>query len=341
MKIFILKPSSLGDVVQALPVLRLLKLHWPASEIYWWLDSTLCPLLEDDPDLVAVVPFPRNRWSSPRYWPEAWQSMRSIRAHRFDLVIDLQSLFRSGLVAWLANGARTIGLDDPREGARAFYDVTVPRASAETHAVDWYLSVLPHLGVPVHAHFGWFPLRANVAAKIRQKFQTNIARWVVLQPGARWENKRWPIEYFVTVARLLTKTHDNVRCVVLGGADDASLGKRIAAANPERILDLTGQSSLPEMVEWIRLSECMVTNDTGPMHVAAALAKPVIATFGPTNPNRTGPYGQLQNVLQRRGELPCVPCMKSVCRWPEPMACLTGIQPAEVFRKLDRLLGGA
>ena len=163
MKVLILKPSSLGDVVQALPVLRLLKQHLPHSQIHWWLESGLVPLLEGDPDLAGIIPFERRRWSSPWHWDEAWRSLRRIRAEGFDWVIDLQSLARSGLVAWLANGQRTVGLDDPREGARAFYDIIVPRPSYNTHAVDWYLGVLPPLGVPVHNRFEWLPERPAAA----------------------------------------------------------------------------------------------------------------------------------------------------------------------------------
>ena len=159
MKILILKPSSLGDVVQALPVLRLIKRHLPASEIYWWIDSNLAPLLEGDPDLAGVVHFHRRRWAAPRHWPEIARSIRWMRAQAFDWVIDLQSLMRSGVFAWLANGKLTIGLDEPREGARGFYDLIVPRPSPQTHAVDWYLGVLSLLGVPVHWNFQWLPER--------------------------------------------------------------------------------------------------------------------------------------------------------------------------------------
>src|SRR5262249_7209052 len=151
----IIKPSSLGDVIQALPVLRLLKLHCPTREIFWWIDSNLAPLLEGDPDLTGVIPFDRGRWRSPWHWHEALRSLRRIRSLAFDWVIDLQSLLRSAAVAWLANGQRTIGLDDPREGAPGFYDLAVPRPTPQTHAVDWYLGVLPPLGVPVHHQFTW------------------------------------------------------------------------------------------------------------------------------------------------------------------------------------------
>jgi heptosyltransferase-1 len=103
-RILILKPSSLGDVVQALPVLRLLKQHLPASEIYWWIDTNLAPLLEGDLDLAGVIHFHRRRWAAPRYWPEIAHSIRWMRQQAFDWVIDLQSLMRSGVFAWLANG---------------------------------------------------------------------------------------------------------------------------------------------------------------------------------------------------------------------------------------------
>ncbi len=159
MKILILKPSSLGDVIQALPVLRLLKLHFRDAEIFWWIDSALAPLLEGDPDLTGIVRFERKRWKSPRHWPEMLRSIRWLREQDFDLVIDLQCLARSGAFAWLADGKFLIGLDEVREGARGFYDAAVPRKTFHTHAVDWYLSVLPKLGVPVQQNFEWLPER--------------------------------------------------------------------------------------------------------------------------------------------------------------------------------------
>ena len=192
MRVFILKPTSLGDVVQALPVLRLLKAHLPDTEVFWWIDTSLAPLLEGDPDLSEIILFDRQRWRSPWCWGEAWRSIQRVRGLRFDWVIDLQSLLRSGVMAWLANGALTVGLDDSREGARGFYDLNIPRPSYHTHAVDWYLGVLPALGVPVHRRFTWLPERSGVAVAIREKWQPKPACWIALQPGARWLNKRLP-----------------------------------------------------------------------------------------------------------------------------------------------------
>ncbi|HOX58926.1 MAG TPA: lipopolysaccharide heptosyltransferase II [Candidatus Paceibacterota bacterium] len=339
MKILILKPSSLGDVVHALPVLRLIKRHLPGSEVHWWIDSNLAPLLEGDPDLASVVRFERQRWASPRHWAEMWRSVRWLRRQCFDWVIDLQSLLRSGVFAWLANGRLSIGLDEPREGARGFYDHIVRRPSALTHAADWYLRVLPILGVPVDGEVASLPERPAVAESVRRKWPAARGRWIILQPGARWPTKRWPVESFTELVRLLAPANPEFQFAVLGGEDGRPLGEAIAQAAPARCLDLTGRLSLPEMVEWIRLAELMVSNDTGPLHVAAALGKPVVALFGPTEPRRTGPYRQLDHVLQLN--LPCVPCFKQRCRYVKPFECLRAIPPAAVFEAVQKRLGQA
>lgn len=334
LKVLILKPSSLGDVVQALPVLRLIKRHLPESQIYWWIDANLEPLLQGDPDLAGLVRFERKRWASPWHWDELLRSVSWLRAQRFDWVIDLQSLARSGLFAWLANGELLIGLDEPREGARGFYDLIARRASFHTHAVDWYLAVLPLLRVPVHWQFDWIPSRPEVATALRQKFRIGDERWVIIQPGARWLTKRWPAENFAAIVRQLAESHPTLRFAILGSADEQSLGELIARAAPKQCLDLIGKITLPEMVEWIRLSTLMVSNDTGPMHVAAALGKPVVALFGPTEPRRTGPYGQVEHVLKL--SLPCQPCFDSRCAYVKPQECLRGISPATVLEAITR-----
>lgn len=333
MKILILKPSSLGDVIQALPVLRLLKLHYRDAQIFWWLDSALAPLLEHDPDLAGIVRFERKRWAALRRWPEMLRSIHWMREQHFDLVIDLQSLARSGAFAWLARGKFLVGLDDAREGARGYYDVAVPRKSFHTHAVDWYLSVLPPLGVPVHNDFTWLPELPEVAATVKSKWNIGNKKWILLHPGARWENKRWPVGYFIELLQLLAKKFPATHFAVLGVAGDKATGETIRRGAPDRCLNLCGETSLPEMIEWIRLCDLMVSNDSGPMHVAAALRKPLVALFGPTEPRRTGPYGQMDSVL--RIELPCAPCLKSYCTWHNPNECLTAISPEAALQAIQ------
>ncbi len=341
MKILILKPSSLGDVIHALPVLRLLKLHLPESSIYWWIESSLAPLLADDPDLAGVFPFVRKGWATPGRWPAIVEAAQKLRREHFDWAIDLQGLARSALFTWLANAELSVGLDNTREGrregARLFYDVFARRSAKGTHAVDRYLAVLPRLGVPVHSNFQWLPERPRVAASVREKWDVGATRWIALLPGARWENKRWPVEYFQQLARLLSAQMPNVRMAILGGDSDRPLGHAITNVAAHHCLDLTGRTSLAEMIEWLRLSSLVITNDTGPMHVAAALQKPVIALFGPTDPGNTGPYGQRANVIQAT-HLECVPCRKASCSNEIPLACLREISPASIAERARQVL---
>ncbi|MEW6161286.1 MAG: glycosyltransferase family 9 protein, partial [Verrucomicrobiota bacterium] len=245
MKILILKPSSLGDVVQALPVLRLLKRNFPSSEIHWWISQDLQPLLEYDPDLMGIIPFERRGWARPANWKRLMQSVARARAMRFDWVIDLQALARSALFGWLASGRFFIGLDDSREGAPALYDRAVPRPSFHTHAVDWYLEVLKSLGVPVHWDFDWLPVRPEIEASVERRWPRADDRWILLNPGARWPNKRWPAESFAELAVILSRRMPGARFAVLGGSSDVPLAKTISKAVEGRCVDLTGQTSLP------------------------------------------------------------------------------------------------
>jgi heptosyltransferase-1 len=344
LKILILKPSSLGDIIQALPVLRLLKLHFRDAEIFWWVDFKFAGLLEGDPDLTGIVLFQRDRWKSPVHWPEMVRSIQWTRAQRFDWVIDLQGLFRSAMFSWLARGNLSIGLNNPREGGRegasGLYDVAVP-PSGESHAVGRYLSILPALGVPRHMNFQWLPQRPAVATSVQAKWPQvstdRRARWIAIQPAARWPTKCWPPGHFAECVRLLAHKFADAHFVVMGGSTDRPLGDIVSRAAPERVLNLCGQTTLPEMTEWLRLCSLMITNDTGPMHAAAALGIPIVALFGPTDPRNTGPYGQLENVM--RIDLPCAPCLKSRCRWKNPMECLTAISPEMVFEFAQKKLG--
>ena len=161
-------------------------------------------------------------------------------------------------------------------------------------------------------------------------------RWIALCPGARWKNKRWPMESFETLTRNLLMGQGNLRVVVLGGKEDVELGVRLGAIGA-RCVDKTGQTTLPEMVEWIRASEAMVTNDTGPMHVAAALGKPVVALFGPTDPRHTGPYQARGTVLQTSA-MECVPCLSRTCTAERDRDCLHSIDVSRVATEVQQVL---
>ncbi|MBI1842129.1 MAG: lipopolysaccharide heptosyltransferase II [Verrucomicrobia bacterium] len=337
-RILILKPSSLGDVLQAIPVLRLLRMRFPEAQIGWWIEASIAPLLQGDPDLDWVFPFHRKELLGWRGVRGLTSSVIEMRRRRFDWVLDLQSLARSAMVSWLVNGRLTVGLEDRREGAPALHDFSVPRRSAATHAVDWYLDVLRFLRVPVDRSFEWLPIRPDIAGQVARKWPVQKHRWLCLQPGARWWNKRWPVEHFQSLIQQLGAEDPELGFVVLGSREDAALGAALGAVFPERTFDLTGKTSLLETIEWLRVSVALVTNDTGPMHAAAALGAPVVGLFGPTDPNRTGPYGQLDRAV--RLELPCAPCMEARCRNSEPLECLRGLSPRQVAARVRAHLHG-
>ncbi|MBM3821712.1 MAG: glycosyltransferase family 9 protein [Verrucomicrobia bacterium] len=337
MKVLILKPSSLGDVVHALPVARLLKLQFPQAEIHWWILRGLMPLLETDPDLDVLHPFDREGWSNPSVWMSAASGLSAMRRSRYEWVIDLQGLFRSGLMSWLAEGELTLGLDDHGEGARGFYDVTLTRPSATTHAVDYNLTVCRALNIPVDRPFEWLPRRPRVAETVaKQLGRLGSGKVIAIQPGARWETKRWPIAFFVELARRLQSELGEVRLLILGGANERGLSGMISRASIPGCHDLAGTLSLPELVEWIRLCDLLITNDTGPMHLGAAMDVPTLALFGPTTPWRTGPYGQMDRVLSQA--TPCAPCFQGVCNNAIDLACLRGISPERVAQRAIEIL---
>ncbi len=339
MKVLILKPSSLGDVVQALPVARLLHRARPDAEIHWWLNRELVPLLEGDPDVARVIPFDRKRLGRLSGLPRLVTHLNALRAERYDWVIDLQALARSAFVSWYARGGFTIGLDDRREGAPAFYDKAVPRAGFTTHAVDWYLDVLRALAVPVDMAFEWLPPRPEVHRLLRCRIPSIDPDCIALQPGARWDNKRWPLEHFRQLIGQLRSRLPHTQILILGGDGDRPLGATLAGEGRAGVVDLTGQLDLQELIEVMRRVRALVTNDTGPMHIAAALGRPVVGLFGPTEPARTGPYGPQHRIL--RHELPCAPCLKSRCRWRDPIGCLVGIEPRLVADEVVGLLNRA
>lgn len=336
LNILILKPSSLGDVVQALPVLRMLKRALPQAGLWWWIDSAYQDLLKDDPDLTGLVPFPRRNWTTPAGLRTMAASLRQMRQIRPDVVIDLQCLLRSALAGWLANGKRYIGLDDRRELAHLFYDTAIPRPATDAHAVEWYLKVLDVLGIPVTWNFEWLPTRHATAEAIRQHHQCATQLWIALCPGARWPTKRWPVPYFAQTAKLIQAQTPNAKFVVLGAEADRTAAERISTELGDGCLNLAGQTSIPELIEWIRLARLVITNDSAPMHIAAAVGTPIVTVFGPTDPKRTGPYRARARVLTH--SLPCMPCLREHCTWHVPLQCMHEIHPDQVAEAASELL---
>jgi lipopolysaccharide heptosyltransferase I len=316
MRILIVKPSSLGDVVHALPTVNLIRRKYPQAHISWLVNDTLTSLLQHCPIIDEIIPFERRRFGSLTQLPRFGSFLTTLHKRRFDIVIDLQGLFRSGIIAWATRAPRRIGLSDAREGARLFYSevVKVPRA----HAVDRYLLAARHLGcdsTPVE-----FPL--GVSKSVTRE------GLIAVNPSARWSTKLWGDDKFAELIRRLPAD----RVILTGSATEREQIDKIAQGRR----NLAGQTDLFQLAELYCRCQVVITNDSGPMHLAAAVGTPVVAIFGATDPALTGPYGK-QHVVLRAG-VPCSPCFKDSCANRVHMECMKLITVEQVLEAAKAFL---
>jgi lipopolysaccharide heptosyltransferase II len=266
--------------------------------------------------------------------------VRALRAERFDLVIDLQGLFRSGVLGWLSGGPMRIGFANGREGSPWFYTHRVSVPSLEMHAVDRYLLVAAALGAPPKRtpQFRFKMLDADMAV-VRDVFHRRGISvdkpWVAMSVSARWPTKRWPLSSFAAVADQLTKEGSGP-IVVIGSHAEQGEVNQLKAIATSSLIDLSGGVPLGCLPALLSRSALLITNDSGPMHVAAAVGTPVVALFGPTSERRTGPYGLNHRVLT--GDVPCRPCFSRVCRHSPVMECLHLITPDDVVAASRHML---
>jgi lipopolysaccharide heptosyltransferase I len=331
-RILIIKPSAIGDIVHALPVLNLVRKKWPAAKISWLVTTSCAGLLDGHPQLDEVILFNRKRfahtWRSPTAALALWKFARGLRSRKFDLVIDLQGLLRSGWLSWEAQAPVRIGPNHAREFGWIFYTDRVP-VSWEWHAVERYLAIATALGCgsePVEFHFAINDEdRASVAAMI-----PDGKRFAVLLPGTNWPTKNWPIEHFAACVDPL-KSRFGLDTVIAGGPGDAALAAQIAGLN------LCGKTSLRQLVALLERADLVIANDSGPMHIAAALGKPLVSPYGPTNPDRTGPFRRMDAVI--RVDIPCSPCYSRKC---SHQSCLKWLSVESVMaHAAEQLTGGS
>ncbi len=332
-RILLIKPSSLGDIVHAFPVVSAIKAQWPRSHITWVVKRQWAGLVEraEEVDRVWPVEMTVKSWI---------QEGQALRAERFDLAIDLQGLFRSGILARFSGAPTRIGFANGREGSPWFYTQRVPVLSPDIHAVDRYLSVVAALGaaLPDKPRFG-FRLSEEDMSAVRELCRRrgfSVDRpWVAMNMGARWPTKRWPQASFAAVVDQLHETQlDPI--VMIGGADERAYTNKVRTLTDRPFIDLSGEIPLGYLPALLSKATVMITNDSGPMHVAAALGVPVIAMFGPTSAVRTGPYGAGHHVLA--GQVSCSPCFSRVCRHDPELECLHLIKPTHVVDLIRPLL---
>ncbi len=305
LKVLVIKPSALGDIVHGLPFLDALKGGFPQARVHWVAARGLHDILVGHPLIERLWVFDKERWkAASRLRETAGEMMRFFsEMHReaFDLVVDLQGLFRSGFMALATGAPIRVGFREAREGSRFFYTHQV-EGGREIHAIDRYMKVAEFLGCggkggPRRFPFPPLPEDTPVMHGLPQE------GYAVIAPAAGGRLKVWPAERFGAVAARLP-----MPSVVVAGKADAHLAWQVVRASAGKAVSLAGKTGLRELAAIIRGARLMVSPDTGPMHIAAAFHVPAVALFGPTNPVRTGPYGKIHTIV--RADSPCSPCYK-------------------------------
>lgn len=334
--ILIIKMSSLGDVIHALPFAAALRKTFPHSRISWLVHPQFSAFVPEPPIIDEVLYFDKKAFGKMG-WGDKWKTLRETRAllrgKKFDLVIDLQGLFKSAVMAWLTGCPDRIGYCEMREGSR-LVSRPIVGDHAHDHVIERYLDVARYLGAKVDQITYPMPTLTEEWKTIRRRFQEagmpqgETLPYVVLVPGARWETKRWPLDHYAALARKFLG--EGTWVVLAGGPEDASLGAEIRElVGPEpHLLDWIGQTSLRELGALIKEARFYVSGDTGPLHIATALQKPLVTIYGPTRPDRTGPYGNPQATVLV-SPVSCAGCLKKHC---DHWNCMGAVTPEQVYK---------
>ncbi|MGA1845197.1 MAG: lipopolysaccharide heptosyltransferase I [bacterium] len=347
MRILIVKMSSLGDVIHCLPCLEALRKGFPGAQIDWVVEEQNAGILEGHPHIDRLIILSRKSWIKAPWRIRKVSSgikgfLGTLRQREYDMVIDFQGLFRSGLIVGLSRGKRKIGFDRVREKANIFYNEHVRLTTLDQHAVTRYLEIPRYLGVDVDEPQFFLPVsekEVDSANKLLEEigFNANKNKKIIyINPNARWSSKIWPWEHFRELIRALSDNGYHV--LLIGGPGDREPMERAFQGLGDRVYNLAGRTSLKSLAVLFRRGRCLVTNDSGPMHLAVAVGLPVIALFGPSNPLRTGPFGwQGEGARSRVLSAPvaCAPCYKRLCIHQD---CLKGIMPCQVEQALKDLL---
>ncbi len=294
--ILIIKPSSLGDIVLALPALTALHKSFPDAKISWLIRPEFAPLLENHPHLSDIVLFDRKflgkAWFNPRALACLLSLIRRLRHSKFDAVIDLQGLFRTACLAWLSGCKKRFGMANARELASIFYTHKTEQNQDCIHVVDYYLKVIGDMGVSETKVQFVLPTEAAAADSANRlliSYHIKPDDYAVFVPGSAHKSKCWPAQNFTSLAEKMVSQF-GLSVIVVGTGPEKTITERIVSGASVRVADFAGLTSLPELVALFKQARIVVSNDTGPGHIAAALGVPLVMIFGPSNPIRLLPY---------------------------------------------------
>lgn len=296
--ILVVKLSSLGDIVHVTPSLRVLRRHWPRARIVMAVERQNAAVVRHNPHLDEIIEVdPRVTGWLPR-WFDVRRRLSRLVAPRFDLAIDFQGRWRSALWVYASRANWQAGRGDLRPGWH-----TVIRPDLGQHAIHVCNDVCEALGVPVH------DLEPEVFLNPRATSQTldsltqlhiQPGQFLLVNPFSRWRSKEWPLERYAELIRRLNRTH-GLPIIITGGPDRWRDSHKLLTMLPaDAALSLVGQITLEQAMCLYAQARLMITGDSGPMHLAAALGTRVVALFGPTFPERTGPWGKDHIVIQKK-----------------------------------------
>jgi len=298
--ILIIKPSALGDLIQVLPVLHRLRQGCPQARISWFVRSEFAPLIQGHPDLDDVILFDRRylgkAWWSPGAFAALVRLIDRLRRGRFDLVLDFQGLFRTSAFGWLSGCPVRIGMAGTRELSRGFYTHRIAQKPRSIHLVDYYLDMLAAAGIEAADIRFDLPDDADAESMVRQllaEHGVQAYRYAVLVPGSAHADKCWPVERFAELADRITERF-GLSVIATGTAGEAPTAMELALRARVPVANLAGRTSIRQLVALMRTAAAVVSNDTGPGHIAAALHRPLVLIFGRSNPARVLPYGRPQ-----------------------------------------------
>ncbi len=335
-RVLIVRLSALGDIVHAVPVLSALKRHDPSIEVDWLVEESYASVLALVDGIRQRIVVRARQVSDDGAFaatPAGYVTAAAfLRRQRYDIAIDLQGLLKSAAWARVSGAARVIGfaaahLREPQ--AAWFYTETV-EPPALPHVLHKNLAMAAHLGaapLPIA-----LPLAEQPGADLRAVLASVSGRYAVLNPGAAWPNKRWPAERFAAVAQHMAARH-GLRVFVTWGPAERALADAIVAA-ATGAAHLAPPTSIADLTALLRGAALVVSGDTGPMHLAAATGAPIVGLFGPTWPERNGPWDPRDEVISRATVCECH--HKRQCQIGRP--CIEDITVAEVVTAIDRRL---
>jgi heptosyltransferase-1 len=349
--ILIMKPSALGDIVLALPALTALRKSFPDAKISWLVRPEFASLLENHPHLDEIIPFDRKSlgraWCCPKAFSALVQLISRLRRSKFDVVFDFQGLFRTAILAWLSGCKKRFGKANSRELAHLFYTDQIEQDAESIHLVDFYLKMVKAVSssspgksiiepapakAGVRFEFPSNPADVDSVNKLLKSSGIDSGKYLVFVPGSAHKTKCWPPERFAALADKITSQFE-MPIIAVGTNSDKSLVEKIDNIAKTSIINFVGRTSLKELVELLRAARLVVSNDTGPGHIAAALGVPLVMMYSWSNPARIAPYGRPQCMVARE---PYGRGLK--IKSTNPKHNVTNITLDEVFKKVQEQL---